>query len=91
MQYQIHIREQHAKTGRSGRKGPDTYVIVTVALNANTLDRRGIELRFFGEGYRAYTGFRSSLGQAIRAAKQFVELRKLGDSVDEFVTIASQM
>lgn len=76
----VHIRSQHAKKGRKGFSGPNTYVAVTLApeeakvpyaLNRMVLARRGIEIRYFGEGYNRYRGPKSSLGKAISAAKQY--------------------
>ena len=82
MKAEVHIRSQHAKRGRSGFSGPNTYVAVTVApegvevpsyLNRAVLAKRGIEIFYFGEGYNEYRGPKSSLGRAIRAAQKFAD------------------
>ena len=79
---ELHIRRQHAKRGRRGWGGPDTYVAVTVApagvevpypLNRSVLAKRGIEIFYFGEGYNQRRGPKSALGQAIFAAQKFVD------------------
>lgn len=76
----IHTRSQHAKTGRSGFSGPDTYVAVTIApegatlpyaLRRDVLANHGIIIRYFGEGYGKYSGPRSALGRALAAATAF--------------------
>jgi len=79
---QVHIRSQHSR-GSSSRKfgGPDTYVAVTVAenaevpycLNHRVLRNHGIEIHYFGEGYREHTGPKSMLGRAIAAAKEYAD------------------
>jgi hypothetical protein len=78
---QLHVRSQHAKCGRSGFAGPDTYVAVTIApegievpyyLNQAVLAKRGIEFHYFGEGYHRHSGPKSSLGKALAAAQKFV-------------------
>lgn len=78
---QVHTRSQHSKGSNAHRfGGPDTYVAVTIApagvvvpyvLRSDVLAKRGIEIRYFGQGYREHSGPRSALGQAIAAAKQF--------------------
>ena len=82
MTYEMHIRSQHAKQGRSGFGGPDTYVAVTAApngakvpayLNSNVLSARGIGIRYFGDGYSRHKGPKSQLGRAIRAAREYVQ------------------
>lgn len=81
MQYQIHTRSQHAKTNNAGFHGPDTYVAVTCApegvtvpyqLAPKLLSKRGIKIRYFGEGYTKYRGPKSSLGRAIAAAETWI-------------------
>lgn len=78
MQAQVHVRSQHAKRGRSGFSGPDTYVAVTIApdgvtvpyrLNRTVLGKRGIRLIYVGEGYRKHSGPKSALGKALSAAE----------------------
>jgi hypothetical protein len=80
MKAEVHIRSQHAKKGRSGFSGPDAYIAVTIApegvevpypLNQTVLAKRGIEIHYFGEGYREHQGPKSSLGRAIAAAQNF--------------------
>lgn len=82
MRYYLEIRSQHAKRGRSGFSGPDTYVAVQCVpegvtplkyLNWRVGEKRGITIRYFGEGYKAYQGSRSSLGQAIQRAKDYIK------------------
>jgi hypothetical protein len=78
---QVHIRSQHSNGSSAHRfGGPDTYVAVTVApagvavpyvLRRDVLARRGIEIRYYGEGYSRHSGPRSMLGRAIAAANQF--------------------
>jgi hypothetical protein len=85
MRYQIHVRSQNVKTGRSGFHGPDTYVAVTeapdgvevpYALSVPALEKRGIKLYRFGQGYKKHTGPRSAFGKAMAAALEFVEARQ---------------
>jgi len=82
MNYTLQIRSQHSR-GSSAHKfgGPDTYVAVTIApegvevpkcLNRRVLDKRGIQIKYFGEGYSQHSGARSALGQSIAAAKTFI-------------------
>jgi hypothetical protein len=80
---QVHTRSQHSKgSSRSRFGGPDTYVAVTIApagvavpytLRRDVLAKRGVEIRYFGQGYRQYSGPRSALGQALAAAQRFAE------------------
>lgn len=83
MQYQVHTRSQHSN-GSSAHQfgGPDTYVAVTIApegiavpyvLRRDVLAKRGIKIRYFGEGYKEHSGPRSMLGRAITAAERFIE------------------
>lgn len=90
MQYTIHTRSQHAKRGRSGFDGPDTYVAVTIApdtaqvpyvLNRDVLAARGIKIRYFGDGYQQHSGPRSQLGRALKAADDFVARQKHLDAL----------
>jgi len=79
---EVHVRRQHSKQSRRfrGFGGPDTYVAVTVALegdvvpkylNRDVLRKRGIMIKYFGEGYRQHHGPRSALGKAIAAATKY--------------------
>jgi len=76
----VHTRSQHAKTSLSGDRGPDTYVAVTITpegvalppyLRRDILEKRGIEIHYFGEGYSRHTGPRSSLGKAVAEAEKY--------------------
>lgn len=86
---QVHIRSQHS-VGSSAHRfgGPDTYVAVTIApvgvevprvLRQDVLEKRGITIKYFGEGYSKHTGPRSMLGRAIADAEQFA--RQINESV----------
>lgn len=80
--YEIHTRKQHAKKGKSGWAGPDTYVAVTVmpegvslpsyALRRKSIENLGGRLIFIGEGYSGHFGPKSALGRAIAKAEAFV-------------------
>jgi hypothetical protein len=81
MQYEVHVRWKGHVKRRGQNHGPDTYVAVTeapdgvkvpYALNSRVLEKRGITLHYFGEGYRDHNGPRSKLGQAIARADDFV-------------------
>lgn len=82
MKYEVHVRSQHSKGSSNGQfGGPDTYVAVTMApdnaevpraLNQTILQRRGIKIRYFGEGYSQHRGSRSKLGRAVAWASTFV-------------------
>ena len=81
MQYALHIRSQHSRGSSKGFGGPDTYVAVTVApngvtvpyvLNSDVLAKRGIRIKYFGEGYREHDGPRSALGKTIAAARSWI-------------------
>lgn len=81
MQYQVHVRSQHAR-GKWPHQGPDTYVAVTIApdgvtvpypLNASLLAKRKIQIIYFGEGYRKHDGPKSMLGQAMESAHRFID------------------
>lgn len=75
----IHTRSQHSHGSSANRfGGPDVYVAVTIApagvqvpyvLRRDVLAKRGIEIRYCGEGYSRHSGPRSMLGQAIARAK----------------------
>lgn len=75
----VEIRSQHAK-GSGVRQGPDTYVAVQLVpagvaplkvLNRRAAEKRGIEIRYFGEGYGEHSGPRSMLGRAVAAAEEY--------------------
>jgi len=81
MKAEVHVRSQHSR-GSSAHTfgGPDTYVAVTVApddavvprvLNEKILRKRGIKIRYFGEGYKEHDGPRSMLGMALARAHAF--------------------
>jgi hypothetical protein len=62
--------------------GPDTYVAVQIvpegvepldSLQRAAAKRRGIQLLYFGEGYRQHDGPSSRLGKAIAQAKTFIK------------------
>lgn len=74
----VEIRSQHA-VGTWPRQGPDTYVAVQIVpegvdpliyLNKKVAANRGIEIEYFGEGYRSHRGPNSALGEAIRTAEE---------------------
>jgi len=79
-QVNIHTRSQHSRGSSAHRfGGPDTYVAVTITpagvlvpyvLRKDVLTRRGIEIRYCGEGYSRHSGPRSMLGQAYSLAQQ---------------------
>lgn len=78
---QVHIRSQRSVGSSANRfGGPDRYVAVTIApvgvevplvLRRDVLEKRGITIKYFGEGYSEHTGPRSMLGRAIAAAEQY--------------------
>lgn len=66
-------------TGKWPRSGPDTYVAVQIvppgaealkSLNESVARKRGIEIRYIGEGYSEHRGPRSMLGRAHAAAER---------------------
>jgi hypothetical protein len=82
---QVHVRSKRALKGRSGWSGPDTYVAVTIApegvnvpytLNRSVLSKRGIGIKYFGDGYSDHTTMRSALGRALAAARAFAESKE---------------
>jgi hypothetical protein len=87
MTYQLCIRSQHSR-GSSARAfgGPDRYVAVLIVpdnveapkvLNHSVLKKRGITLKYFGEGYsRRCATERSMLGKAIAEAESFIKERQ---------------
>lgn len=76
----IHTRSQHSRGSSAHRfGGPDRYVAITIApagvqvpyvLRRDVLSKRGIEIRYCGEGYSRHSGPRSMLGQALARALQ---------------------
>lgn len=77
----VETRSQHARTGRSGYHGPDTYVAVQIvphdvaplrSLNRRHAVARGIVIIYCGEGYARHGGPRSQLGQALAYADLIV-------------------
>jgi hypothetical protein len=78
------IRSVHAKTGRSGWRGPGQAVYVVIhdkdgpypgdhPLSAHNIKRFGWRKIYFGDGYWNHTGPRSMLGRALTAAYKFAE------------------
>lgn len=72
----VETRSQPAK-GTWPKQGPDTYVAVQYVpvgieplkvLNRAVAAKRGIEIRYIGEGYRNRIGQTSMLGRAIQEA-----------------------
>jgi hypothetical protein len=99
MKYQLHQRSQHAKTGRSGFSGPDTYIAVTICpehaevpavLRADVLEKRAIGLKHFGEGYRKHSGPRSALGIAIAEAKAWIAEREAAQNTARWLEAEAQ-
>lgn len=89
--YYLCIRSQHSRGSTANRfGGPDTYVAVQIvpegvtplqSLQEQAAKKRGITIKYFGEGYSKYTGPRSSLGQAIEAAKAWIVKQQGGSTV----------
>lgn len=86
MTYHLEIRSQHSVgAGGAGKfGGPDRYVAVQIvpddatplkSLQQYAARKRGITIKYFGEGYAAHQGPRSMLGQAIAAAERFIAAR----------------
>ena len=78
----IEKRSQKA-AGKWPKCGPDTYVAVQIvpdgvqpltALRRDIAKKRGIQIVYCGEGYRAHTGERSSLGKALAEAEVLASL-----------------
>jgi len=74
----VETRTQSAK-GAYPASGPDVYVAVQVVpfgaeplktLNRKTAEKRGIEIRYIGEGYSNRSGPRSAFGKALKAANE---------------------
>ena len=81
--YYLEIKSQHSVgSGGAGKfGGPDTYVAVQIvpgdaiplsSLQERAAKRRGIVIKYFGQGYRAHSGPRSMLGRSIAAAKAYI-------------------
>ena len=76
----VETRSQHSRGSSASRfGGPDTYVAVLIApagvavprtLRCDVLAKRGIEIKYCGEGYSRNAGPRSMLGSAIEKAKR---------------------
>ena len=81
--YEVYVRGQHSRGSSANRfGGPDTYVAVTACpegiqhpkyLRRDRLRARGIDYKYFGEGYAQHTGPRSALGRAIAAAEEYAD------------------
>lgn len=63
-------------------QGPDTYVAVQIippyvpalkCLREDLAERRGIKIKYFGDGYSRHSGPKSKLGKALRKAEKFSE------------------
>ena len=81
MKAYLEMRSQRAK-GSWPKQGPDTYVAVQIVpdgakplvyLNRKVAKHRGIDIKYFGEGYSNHIGPKSMLGQSLSEAKAFVE------------------
>ncbi len=78
----VEIRQQPAKTGKSGWSGPNAYVAVQVVpdgqiplqhLERRVAKNRGIQLVYFGEGYLEHQGPKSALGKALKEAWEYAD------------------
>ena len=85
--YYLEIKSQHSVgSGGAGKfGGPDTYVAVQIvpqgesplaSLQRRAAKRRGIVIKYFGEGYASHRGPRSMLGKAILAAREYIAQQK---------------
>ena len=81
MKAYLEIRRQKA-VGTWPRCGPDTYVAVQIVpddvkplkyLNSSVAEKRGIVIKYFGEGYSNRNSNKSMLGKAITKASKFVK------------------
>jgi hypothetical protein len=79
MKAYLETRRQKAK-GAWPKRGPDTYVAVQIVpenveplhyLNRSVAEKRGIEIKYFGEGYSNRTSSSSMLGIAMKKARDF--------------------
>lgn len=83
MKAYVEVRSQKSVgSSRGGFGGPDRYVAVQIVpdgveplgcLNPHVAKKRGIEIKYFGEGYSKNTGPRSSFGRAMKEAMEFAE------------------
>ena len=87
MKLAVVTRRQHAKTGRSGWQGPDSYIAVTSRDPNSPLYSLGRNIWWwhFGEGYLKNQGPKSSLGQAMAEAEEFVKRFSSVESTEEIV------
>ena len=83
----LFVRSQKSKGASFGDGhfgGPDRYVAVVTApknveipsdmvLREDSLEKRGMKIKYFGEGYSKNHGPRSSLGRAKKEAEEYVE------------------
>ena len=88
MNYYIVTRSQHARRGRSGHTGPDSYIAVVgvpegvefdparTPLNRDHLARKGITVEKVGKYYHFSTGPRSRYASAMRVAQDRVAARR---------------
>lgn len=81
MKAYLEQRSQKAK-GRFPKQGPNTYIAVQVVpngikplvyLNKNFAKKRGIKIKYFGEGYSNRTGPNSMLYKALQEAKIYCD------------------
>jgi hypothetical protein len=77
------VRSQHAKKGKSGYSGPDTYICVVTRdvggepvgnhpLTRHNQERFGWAVTYIGEAYSRSSGPRSLMAKYIREAKELV-------------------
>ena len=80
MKYKIHVKSQHRR-GASA----NIFVAVTITpkgvkvphiLRSDILRKRGIGLRYFGEGHERHNGAHSALGKSIAAARDFIATQR---------------
>jgi hypothetical protein len=80
----VFLRYQHSVGSSKGFGGPDVYVAVVTApknvpipdnmpLREDSLKKRSMKIKYFGEGYSKHQGSRSSLGRATREAEEYAE------------------
>ena len=91
--YHLEIRSQHSLGSSSTRfGGPDTYVAVQVvpegatplqSLQEHAAVKRGITIKYFGEGYSKHLGPRSMLGKALAKAKAYIASQGAYDSNED--------
>jgi len=92
MKLAVVTRRQHAKTGRSGWQGPDSYIAVTSRDPHHPLysSGRNVWWWYFGEGYLKNQGPKSSLGRATAEANEFVERFSSATSAEEIVHVLKE-